>query len=310
MVSEKNHMTQAPSVGVAIITHNAKHHLPNVLPPLLNSPLRPKVLVVNSSSEDGTLEAAKAMGAETLKIPRKNFNHGSTRELARCYLGTELVVMMTPDAYAQDQRLLTSLLQPLINKQASIAYARQIPHKGANFFESFSRFFNYPEKSHIRSIKDIETYGVYTFFSSNSCAAYLNSALDEIGGFQPVLLGEDTIAAAKLLQRGHKIAYVAEAIVCHSHNYSLKQEFKRNFDIGLARKQHQEIIAMAGKDHRRGMLYTKQLFSLLYAQNPSKIPYAVAQTLFKWTGYQLGRLSLHAPKTFKKMCSSQDFYWE
>jgi rhamnosyltransferase len=72
-----------PSIGVILITHNAKHHLPHCLPPLLNSSLKPRVLVVNSSSNDGTLELAQEMGAETLAIPRKQFNHGLTRELAR-----------------------------------------------------------------------------------------------------------------------------------------------------------------------------------------------------------------------------------
>ncbi|HEY4831864.1 MAG TPA: glycosyltransferase family 2 protein, partial [Waddliaceae bacterium] len=61
---------------MAIITHNAKHHLPCCLPPLLQSSLKPRVLVVNSSSNDGTVEQAQSLGAETLVIPRADFNHG------------------------------------------------------------------------------------------------------------------------------------------------------------------------------------------------------------------------------------------
>ena len=72
-----------PSIGVAVITHNARQHLSKCLPPWLQSPLKPKVLVVNSSSKDGTVECAKEMGADVLIIPRHEVNHGKTREKAR-----------------------------------------------------------------------------------------------------------------------------------------------------------------------------------------------------------------------------------
>ena len=152
------------TVGVAVITHNARKHLSYCLPPLLQSPLNPRVLVVNSSSQDGTVEQAKASGAEVLVVKRADFNHGSTRERARKFLGTDIVVMVTPDAYAVDKDVLGKLIDPLLHGQAKIAYARQLPHDGANFFEAFSRAFNYPAESHVRGIDDAPTYGPYTVF--------------------------------------------------------------------------------------------------------------------------------------------------
>ncbi len=297
------------TIGVAIITHAARYHLPRCLPPFLNSPLKPRVLVINSSSHDGTVETAKALGAETVVIPRHDFNHGGTREFARKYLGTDIVVMVTPDAYAAHENLLELLVQPIIEGKSSIAYARQLPHEGADFFESFSRNFNYPEESHLRSLDDAKKYGVYTFFCSNSCAAYLNTALDEIGGFESVLLGEDTVAVARLLHRGHQIAYVAEAKVHHSHRYSLLQEFRRSFDTGLARKEYRHLIAIGGKDSLRGVAYTKELCLYLWKNNRALLPYAALQTIIKWLGYQCGKYSVKAPHWFKRTLSSQDFYW-
>lgn len=301
--------TSIPTIGVAVITHSAKYHLPRCLPTYLNSPLKPQVLVVNSSSHDGTVELAKALGADTLVIPRRKFNHGTTRELARKHLNTDIVVMTTPDAYAAEENLLELLVQPLLEQKAAVAYARQIPHEGADFFESFSREFNYPQKSHYRSLNDSDKHGVYTFFCSNSCAAYLNSALDEIGGFEPVLLGEDTVAVARLLHRGYQIAYVAEAMVHHSHRYSLLQEFRRSFDTGLARKEYRHLIAVGGKDSLRGKAYALGLARRLWENNRSLLPYAALQMTLKWIGYQCGKLSLKAPHWFKKTLSSQDFYW-
>lgn len=298
-----------PSIGIVVITHNAKDHLAQCLPPLISSPLKPKVLVVNSSSNDGTVTTAQNLGAETLVIPRNEFNHGKTREKARLHLNTDIVVMVTPDAYAIDKDMIEKLVAPIKEKKASIAYAKQIPHKNSNFFESFAREFNYPKESHIRGLEDIEKYGIYTIFCSNSCAAYRNSALDEIGGFKPVLLGEDTFATAELIMKGHKIAYVAEAIVRHSHKYTLMQEFKRNFDTGLARKMHENLISPFGKDVKRGRNYVKQMLARLLKEQPQLIPYACLQTLAKYAGYRLGTLCVNQPNYIKKIFSSQDFYW-
>lgn len=303
-------MTHKPTIGIAIITYRARHLLPHCLPPLLASSLKPRVLVVNSSSNDGTVEYAKELGAETLVVPRHAFNHGTTRELARKHLGTDIVVMVTPDAYALDGNMIEHLVTPLKKGEASVAYARQIAHDGADVFEAFARDFNYPSQSQLRGLEDKALYGVYTLFCSNSCAAYLNSALDEIGGFQHVLMGEDTFAVADLLQRGHKIAYVAEAVVKHSHRYSLKQEFQRHFDIGLVRKQQEEIIRIFGKDSARGKRYFIELQKRILKSSPHLLPYAYLQTAAKWIGYQLGRRSVNASLNWKKKWSSQDFYWE
>jgi rhamnosyltransferase len=300
----------SPSIGVVVPTFQGAEHISRCLTPLLESPLKPRVLVIDSSSTDGTASLAQSMGAETFIIPQSEFNHGLTREKGRQLLGTDIVVMVTQDAYATSPETLGKLVRPLINRQASVSYARQLPHEGAGFFASFARKFNYPAEGHTRSLKDRDKFGLYTFFCSNSCAAYLNSALDQIGGFQDVLFGEDTMAVAQLLRLQHRIAYVSEAEVRHSHDYTLKQEFCRHFDIGLARKSYQHLFDTAEKDTKRGQAYVKALFEALIKEHPLLLPYAALQTLCKFAGYQLGRSSEQAPLRFKKLFSSQKFYWK
>lgn len=302
-------MTDIPSIGILIPTYQGVDHLSKCLPPLLNSPLNPKILIIDSSSTDGTASLARSMGIETLVIPQKEFNHGSTREMGRKKLNTSIVIMMTQDAYAVSPQMIEYLIEPLINKKAVAAYARQLPHTGSSIFANFHRTFNYPPTSHIRSLDDVKTHGVYTFFCSNSCAAYLNDALDEVGGFPPALFGEDTIVVAKLLHQGHRIAYVSEAMVHHSHDYSLKQEFNRHFDIGLARNTYHELIAIGGNDAKRGKAYVKELFKELKDNCPLKIPYALLQSAVKYCGYRLGQASVNSPRWFKKALSSQKYYW-
>lgn len=297
------------TIGVVIPTLNAEHHLVKCLTPLLNSSLKPHILVIDSSSTDRTVEIAKGLGVEVLVIPREEFNHGLTREKARRHLRTDVIVMLTEDAYAQNEHLIAFLTKPILEGRAAIAYGRQIPHKGASFFESFPRRFNYPSKSHIRTLADIGQYGVYTFFCSDSCAAYSNAALDSIGGFPKVLIGEDTVVTAKLLHKGHSVAYVAEAVVHHSHDYTLIQEFRRYFDTGLARKEYAALLRCESTDSKRGASFFKEMLLALCKEAPLLIPYAFLQTACKWLGYKLGQLSTHAPLWIKKSLSGQKYFW-
>lgn len=249
------------------------------------------------------------MGVETLVIPQKEFNHGATRELARKHLNTDIVVMMTQDAYPQSSDFLEYLITPLLEGKASVSYARQIPHQGADFFESFPRQFNYPETSHIRGIEDLETYGSYTFFCSDSCAAWINSALDEIGGFFPVLTHEDAFAVARLLDKGHHIAYVAEAVVLHSHRYSLLQEFKRYFDTGYARSIYKKELFYGSKDEKHGSQFVKTMLKELIRKQPLAIPYAILHIAAKYLGYKVGKIGHKLPLKMVRLLSGQNYYW-
>ncbi|MDB2614302.1 glycosyltransferase [Chlamydiales bacterium] len=299
-------MDRRKKVGVAVITYQSKHHLKRCLTPLLNSTLNPYVLVVDASSTDGTVEEAKRLGADVLSVPYNSYNHGTTRELARKALGSEIVIMMTPDAYLKDERTLSHLIAPIEDRRAVLSYGRQLPHKGANYFESFARYFNYPHQSSIRSLEDQDKYGSFLYFFSDSFGAYLNCALDEIGGFSPVLLGEDTIACAKLLKKGYSVAYVSESEVYHSHSYSLKQEFQRHFDTGMMRSDFKELLNQK-RDQNRGILYAKKLFQEV---KRGLILYAFFHIIAKWLGYKLGGLAKNWPLFIKRRFSSQKFYWK
>lgn len=296
------------TVGVAVITHCSKRHLPHSLPPLLNSSLHPRVLVVNSSSNDGTVELAREMGAEVLIVPRKEFNHGATREIVRHTLGTDIVVMMTPDAYAVSDDMLETLTRPIREGKASIAYARQIPHDGADFFESFPRFYNYPTGDHIRGLEDVDKYGSFVTFCSDSCTAWSNHALDEVGGFLTTLTSEDALTAAMLLQKGHKIAYVGSAVVKHSHRYTLSQEFHRYFDTGYVRGQFSHLT-LGLRDEQHGKKFFGSMITALLAERPALVPYAVVQTAVKYLGYKLGMQGPKLPWSVCRRLSAQDFYW-
>jgi rhamnosyltransferase len=250
------------------------------------------------------------MGAETLVVPRAEFNHGATREYARKTLGTDIVVMITPDAIASGPEMIGQLVRPLVDDaRIAVSYARQLPHDGADFFERFPREFNYPAQSEVRSAADISRLGPMVFFCSDSCAAWSNRVLDEIGGFQATLTAEDSIAAAKAIYGGYKVAYIAEALVKHSHSYSLTQEFKRHFDTGLVRRSHRDLFFREAGDEKRGARYFRAMVKQLMQSQPADVPYAIAQSAAKFLGYKAGNYARWLPHALKRTLSSQDYYW-
>ncbi len=297
------------SVGVVVVTYNARSCLRRCLEPIQRSALRPKILVIDSSSSDGTADLARELGADVHVIPKNEFNHGITREIGRRMLGTDIAVMVTQDISPIGSDMIETLVEPILSGKASIAFARQLPHDGAGFFEAFPRRFNYPPENEIRGLEDIGRLGSMTYFCSDSCCSWSNAALDSIGGFRKTLTMEDTIATAMLLQAGHRIAYVGNAAVMHSHHYTLKQEFCRYFDTGIVRAQWRSLFALGKSDEERGKTFFSSMLRELAETDPAKIPYAVLSAAAKYLGYKIGYYGRGLPLWLKIRLSAQSFYW-
>ncbi|NOR69329.1 MAG: glycosyltransferase [Methylomarinum sp.] len=298
------------SIGLVIPTKNAQATLSEILTMLKTSSFEFSILIVDSSSDDSTVSIANKHNIQVKIIPQADFNHGATREYARNLINTDIVVFLTQDAIPVTVDLIERLVKPLIeNDDVVISYGRQIPHDGADVFEAFPREFNYQEYSHTRSIEDIDQYGVYTFFCSNSCAAYKNVALNTVGGFQTTLTNEDYFTVARLLQKGYKIAYVADAVVKHSHSYTLCQEFQRYFDTGYARAENPIVQKLVGQAESRGMGFIVALLKKVWNDQPFLIFYAVVQSLIKWLGYRVGFYGSFLPLNVRKKLSQQSYYW-
>ncbi len=298
------------SIHLVIPTLNAQSHF-SVSLSIAKIIARFPTLIIDSSSTDDTVKMAKNMGAEVMIISQAEFNHGAIRELARKQINSEIVVFLTQDAIPLSANLIDTLISPLLNDDSiAVSYGRQIPHDGADIFEAFPREYNYGSEAQVRSMDDVAQYGVYTFFCSNSCAAWRQSALDEIGGFKAVLTNEDYLAVADQLQKGYRIAYVPDAIVKHSHRYTLWQEFQRYFDTGYVRAQFPSIQKLVGQAEARGKGFVTALLKRLWTNEPFKIPYAIMQSLVKWLGYRIWFYGLRLPLWLKKRLSQQTYYWE
>jgi len=299
---------QKKKASIVILTMNAGKTITQLLSKINTNQY--EVFVIDSSSTDDTLEYCKQFKCKIITIDKSDFNHGATREMGRKLCNTDIVVHMTQDAFPVEMNTIDKLIEPIQKNKASASYARQIPRMNAGIIESFPRYYNFPKIEQIRSLKDIYKYGVYTFFCSDSCAAWSIIALDKVEGFSPTLTNEDYIACAKLLIKKFKVAYVPEAVVTHSHDYTLKQEFQRMFDTGFVRAERPWIQNAVGNASKRGAGYFIALIKKLALENPLLIPYAFLQTTVKYLGYKIGFNAIKFPKGLKKSLSGQKYFWD
>jgi rhamnosyltransferase len=300
------------NVSVIIPTHNGGKYLGRLFKTLREQTFSPvQILVVDSSSNDDTTSLCKAFGIDIIHVEAKSFDHGGTRNLAVSRTIGDIMVFMTQDALFRDAGGLENLIKPLEDPKVAASYGRQVPKGNANPYEKFVRSFNYPPTGIIKGMEDLPRLGVKTFFFSNACSAVKKSAFEEVDGFpERVIMNEDMYLAAKLVQKGYKIAYQADAVVYHSHNYSIGTQFKRYFDIGVFFNRNQWIKNLASSE-REGIRYLKEEIRFLSANGERNwIPYALADTSVRFLGYRVGLLENSLPLSIKKKVSFNKGFWE
>ena len=193
-----------------------------------------EILVVDSSSDDDTPRLAKKHpGVRVIPIRREDFDHGGTRDLAFRACQSPLVVFMTQDALPTDNRCMENLLSPLADESVAAVCARQIARREAREAEKLFREYRYPKKSAVWEREDVQRLGIRAYLLSDVCSAYRRTAYEAVGGFEhPIAMNEDMLIAADFLNAGYRLAYQAEAKVWHSHRYTFRQEYRRNYRIG------------------------------------------------------------------------------
>lgn len=270
-----------------------------------------QVLIVDSSSEDGTADLARAAGFRVHSISRTEFNHGRTRQVAAELLrDSELLVYLTQDAALATPDALGKLLRALEDEKTGAAFGRQLPYPDAGAIETHARLFNYPAQSDFRTLESRQRLGFKTIFISNSFAAYRRSALTSVGGFpSDVIFGEDTIIAARLLLDGWQIAYVAEAEVYHSHAYSCMQDFRRYFDIGVLHNRERWLLREFGRTAGEGRRFVASEAAYLWRRQKTLIPSAMWRTILKLAGYRLGQSERRLPLAWKRKLSMHQGFW-
>ena len=305
-------MQQRIKVDVIIPTYKPDRSLRDLVRMLLaQSYPVDHILIVNTGEEywdNDLLPALKRV--EVFHITKRDFDHAATRNMGVGFSDADYLLFMTQDAVPANEFLVERLLESFSDPAVKAAYGRQLPKPGCFYVEGCVRNYNYPSNGWVRTIRDLPEHGVKTYFCSNVCAMYERYTFDRMGGFKaPAIFNEDMVYAARIEYLGYGVAYVADAAVYHSHNYTNTQQFRRNFDNGVSQAMHPEIfgaVPSAGEGRKMVRYVTKYLWRKGHAY---LIPGFYWQCGCRLAGFRLGKAYRHLPDSLVRFCSlSPDFF--
>lgn len=197
-----------------------------------------KIIFPITDSEDEQMpqirEFVKKNNIESFEVKKNEFSHSLTRQKAITeYCESPIVVMLAQDIKLTSDMVFYNLVKDIHTGETAYNYAKQICTD--NPIEKYIRERNYPDTSYIVSEDDIEKMQIMAFFASDACSAYDRDTFIHLGGYggYNVMMNEDQLYSKILLDAGYKKKYCADAIVEHSHKYTLKQVYKRYYEVGL-----------------------------------------------------------------------------
>jgi rhamnosyltransferase len=271
-----------------------------------------EVVVVDSGSTDGSVERARSRGARVHEIPAQEFGHGRTRNLGASLASGDVLVFTSQDAYAADEHWLARLVEPLTRDVLAGSYGRQLPHADATPPERYFLDFLYGPVSRIQRLEgDGEPDFEETLFS-NVNSAMRRATWETLPFADDLIMSEDQEWSRRALHAGYELAYVADAVVHHSHRYSIGDAFQRFFDSGVsAERSYAAGGTGSGALRRAGARYAKGEVAWLWETGQRRwIPYATVYELAKFAGMQLGRRHERLPRSVRRRFSALPSYWD
>ncbi len=277
-----------------------------------------KIILMNTCEDAFEKNLTKQQASEIRNHPKvelnhvkkAEFNHGSTRNQGFFLSNARYAVCLTQDVTLKNSLVMENLIRPLQSRHVVVSYARQFPYDNCKPEEKYIRSFNYPAESRLKTKEDISELGIKAFFCSNVCAAYDKQIFDTLGGFpESVIFNEDMIFAAKALDAGYIISYTADAEVYHSHKYSNRVQFQRNFDLGVSHANHPEVFARVVTE-KEGFRMVKDTIQFLNKSGKwYRVPFMLLTTSFKYLGFFLGKRYRSLPRGLVIKCSMNNNYW-
>ena len=241
----------APLLSIVVPTFNGASSLPALLSAVRaqRTDFAFELVAVDSGSTDGTVRLLEGAADQVLHIPPGTFNHGATRNHAIAAARGEYAVLLVQDAVPASPEWLARLIAPL-RADAGIAgtYARQVPRADASArtrhnLAGWAASGTEPREAalagpaELQSLSPRERYLRCVFDNVSSA---VRRSVWERHPFPVTPIAEDTEWARDVLLAGHRLAYVPDAVVVHSHERSARYELWRTYLV------HQRLRALFG----------------------------------------------------------------
>ena len=241
----------APLATIVVPTLNGAATLPGLFAAVRGqqADFEYEIVAVDSGSTDGTVTILEASADRVLRIAPGDFNHGATRNLAIAAGRGEFAVLLVQDAIPASPRWLAPLLAPMrADPGLAGTYARQVPRPDAS---PITRHYLERWVGALPTARESALGGAAELAALAPMERYLRCVFDNVSSalrrsvwerhpFPVAPIAEDVEWARDVLLAGHRLAYVPEAVVVHSHERSPRYELWRTYLV------HQRLRTLFG----------------------------------------------------------------
>ncbi len=183
-----------------------------------------ELLIIDSGSRDKTIEIIKQYPCRLIEIEAIAYYPGVVLNMAIKETKGEIVVFLNSDAVPLCQYTLERLINAFDDSEVKAAFTRQLPRPDAETWVKRDYELSFPDSDIASSWLTL----------SLPMAAIRRDTWKLHPFYTDAWASEDTEWGNWALNSGYKIKYVKDAIVMHSHNYTLKQIYGRKFVEGEA----------------------------------------------------------------------------
>lgn len=237
-----------PRVSVVVRCFNEEEHIGKLLHGITRQTVEDReIVVVDSGSTDGTLAVARRFPTRIVEIEPEAFTFGRALNVGCERADGEFLVFASAHVHPVYEDWLESLLAPFENPDIGAVYGKQRGGGGTAYSERqiFRRLF-----------PDEDVPVQETPFCNNANCAIRRSLWEEIPYDEELTGLEDLHWARRVLDRGWKLSYAADAEVVHLHDETPREVMHRHM---------REAVALSRIYRERGMSFAS--FLRLFVQN-------------------------------------------
>ena len=209
----------ASTTSIVIRCFNEERMIGRLLSGIAAQTVKPdQIVIVDSGSTDRTLDIARQHPVEVHSIDPTEFSFGRSLNRGIAAATGDITVFASAHVYPVYDTWLERLTQPFEDPGIALAYGRQVGGPTTPYSETQIMATWFPAESHHRQDHP---------FSNNANAAIRRSEWEKVPYDEDLTGLEDLDWAAKALDRGLGISYVAEAPVVHLHDERFAQTLNR-----------------------------------------------------------------------------------
>ena len=182
-----------------------------------------EIISCDDASKDST-PGIIASFPSVIRLPRPDGEYRPGRRLNYMISRShgDLIVFNNADAIPQNSDGLNELIAPLMDGRADAVYGNQLPRPDAAYLV---------RKDHLRAYGDGREAATWRFFFSLATSAARRSVLTAYPFDENIRYSEDVEWAHR---RPIRIVYAPNAMVEHSHNYTISELKRRFYGEGMA----------------------------------------------------------------------------